>query len=152
MLRTPSTGRLLVYGALIVFVALRMRPLARLSQFIVAVLVTAAVVRGGLAAFGTSLRSSGFAGALVPHLQDSVKFGNVCFLLLIGGGLALTLTPAKWRPIAGGVVTYVGMLAWENRLAEQGSIARQLLVGAALVAIMASRPQGVFGAKRVEVL
>jgi hypothetical protein len=44
------------------------------------------------------------------------------------------------------------MLAWENRLAEQGSITRQLLVGAALVAIMASRPQGFFGIKRVEVL
>jgi branched-chain amino acid transport system permease protein len=157
MLRTPSTGRLLVYGALIVFVAWRMRPLGRLAQFIAALVATGAVVRGGLAIAGTDLHPrgsglAGFTGALVPHLAHSVSFGNVAFLATIAGGLALTLTPVKWRPIAGGVVAYVGMLAWENRLAEQGSITRQLLVGAALVAIMASRPQGIFGAKRVEVL
>jgi ABC-type branched-subunit amino acid transport system permease subunit len=66
--------------------------------------------------------------------------------------LALTLLTPVWRPFAAGVVTYIGMLAWENRLADQGSITRQLLIGASLVAIMASRPQGIFGTKRVEVL
>ncbi|MEP7114253.1 MAG: hypothetical protein ABI862_13390, partial [Ilumatobacteraceae bacterium] len=91
-------------------------------------------------------------GALVPHLERSVSFGNVAFLALIAGGLALTLLPREWRPFGGGVVTYIGMLAWENRLAEQGSITRQLLIGASLVAIMASRPQGIFGTKRVEVI
>jgi branched-chain amino acid transport system permease protein len=157
MLRTPSTGRLLVYGALIVFVALRMRPLGRLGKYLASLAVAAGVVRLLLAAFGTNLapRGSGFsgiAGAFVPHLEDGVTFGNVAFLALIAGGLALTLLKPVWRPYAGGVVTYIGMLAWENRLADQGSITRQLLIGASLVAIMASRPQGIFGTKRVEVL
>jgi ABC-type branched-subunit amino acid transport system permease subunit len=157
LLRTPSTGRLLVYGALVLFVALRIRNWGRLLQFIGALISVGIVVRIGLELFNTELRprSSGVAGltgSLVPHLLNSVKFGNTAFLLLIGSGLALTTVAAKWRPIGGGVVAYIGMLAWENRLAEQASITRQLLVGAALVAIMASRPQGIFGAKRVEVL
>ena len=157
MLRTPSTGRLLVYGALIAFVGLRMRPLGRLGQFVASLIVTGALVRAILTGFGTDLRPrgsglSGFTGALVPHLERSVTFGNIAFLALIAGGLALTLLSSEWRPFAGGVVTYVGMLAWENRLADQGSITRQLLIGASLVAIMASRPQGIFGTKRVEVL
>ena len=157
MLRTPSTGRLLAYGALVVVVALRMRPLGRLAQFVVTLVATGVLVRGGLAIFGTARRPLGsglsrVTGALVPHLVHSVSFGNVAFLALIAGGLALTITPSTWRAPAGGIVAYVGMLAWENRLAEQGSITRQLLVGAALVAIMASRPQGMFGTKRVELL
>jgi len=157
MLRTPSTGRLLAYGALVVVVALRLRPLGRLAQFVVALVATGVLVRVGLAIFGTARRPLGtglsrITGAMVPHLVQSVAFGNVAFLALIAGGLALTLTPRPWRPAAGGVVAYVGMLAWENRLAEQGSITRQLLVGAVLVAIMASRPQGMFGTKRVELL
>lgn len=157
MLRTPSTGRLLVYGALIVVVVLRLRPLTRLGQFVIAVAATAAVIRLGLTIFDTTLRSrssgvAGFTGALVPHLERSTTFGNLAFLSVIAGGLALTVVARRWRSVGGGVVAYIGMLAWENRLAEQGSITRQLLVGAALVAIMASRPQGVFGTKRVEVL
>ncbi len=157
MLRTPSTGRALVYGALVVFVALRLRPWGRLAQYVGALIATGVLVRLGLAAFGTSIRprATGFAGvtgALVPHLTKSVSFGNVAFLTLIAGGLGLTLLQPKWRAVAAGFVSYIGMLAWENRLAEQGSITRQLLVGAALVAIMASRPQGFFGIKRVEVL
>lgn len=157
MLRTPSTGRILVYSALIVFVAFRLRSFGRLGQFVAALAATGAVVRAGLDGFGTALRPrgsglSGFTGALVPHLERSVNLGNVAFLALIAGGLALTVIAPRWRPVVGGLVAYVGMFAWENRLAEQGSITRQLIIGAALVAIMASRPQGIFGTKRVEVL
>lgn len=157
LLRTPSTGRLLVYGALVLMIALKLRSWSRLSQFVGVLIGTGLVVRIGLVVFDTTLRArsnglAGFTGALVPHLKDSVKFGNVAFLTLIASGLALTTVAVKWRPIGAGFVAYVGMLAWENRLAEQASITRQLLVGATLVAIMASRPQGIFGSKRVEVL
>ena len=157
MLRTPSTGRLLVYGALLLTVALRLRRTNVFVQFLSTLIATGIVVRVGLAIFDTQLRSrssglAGFTGALVPHLEDSVKFGNTAFLALIAGGLTLTVIAPKWRPAGGGIVAYVAMLAWENRLGEQASITRQLLVGAALVAIMASRPQGIFGTKRVEVL
>ena len=157
MLRTPSTGRLVVYGALLVAVAVRLRPWVRLGQFTLALFVTGAVVRAGLSLADTAMQPrsgglAGFTGLLVPHLERSDTFGNVAFLATVGGGLGLTVMAPKWRPVAAGVVTYVGMLAWENRLAAQGSITRQLLVGAVLVAIMASRPQGIFGTKRVEVL
>lgn len=157
MLRTPSTGRLIVYGALVLYVVLRLRRSAPFLQFTGALIVSGAIVQLALKLFDTALRprSSGLAGitgSLVPHLQNSTRFGNAAFLTVIATGLALTTAAKKWRPMGAGVVAYTGMLAWENRLAEQASITRQLLVGAALVAIMASRPQGIFGTKRVEVL
>ncbi len=157
LLRTPSTGRTLVYGALLIYVVLRLRRKTPFLQFIGALICSGVVVQIGLQVFDTALRprSSGLAGitgAFVPHLQNSTRFGNAAFLLLIVTGLGLTTVAKKWRPAGAGLVAYVGMLAWENRLAEQASITRQLLVGAALVAIMASRPQGIFGTKRVEVL
>lgn len=157
MLRETSTGRVLVYGALVVFVALRLRSWKRLGHFAGALVLTGAIVRLGLLAAGTALlpRSGGLAGvtgALVPHLQRSTSFGNTAFLATVAGGLTMTTLATRWRPAIGGVVACVGMLAWENRLADQGSITRQLLVGAVLVAIMAGRPQGIFGTKRVEVL
>lgn len=157
LLRTPSTGRTLVYGALLLYVVLRLRRTTPFLQFVGALIASGMVVQIGLQVFDTALRprSSGVAGitgAFVPHLQNSTRFGNAAFLLLIITGLALTTVATKWRPAGAGVVAYIAMLAWENRLAEQASITRQLLVGAALVAIMASRPQGIFGTKRVEVL
>ena len=157
MLRETSTGRVLVYGALVVFVALRLRTWGRLGQFAGVLVLTGVVVRLGLAVAGASLlpRSAGLAGvtgALVPHLEHSTSFGNTAFLATVAGGLTMTTLAPRWRPVCGGAVAYVAMLAWENRLADQGSITRQLLVGAVLVAIMAGRPQGIFGTKRVEVL
>lgn len=157
MLRNPSTGRMLMYGALVIFVAARLRHRRRFGEFIIGLVGFGAIVRLGLVAFGANVRPvssglAGFTGRLVPHLQVADTFGNVAFLGTIITGLGLTLAPAKWRPLGGGIVAYIGMLAWENRLADQGSITRQLLVGAALVAIMATRPQGIFGSKRVELL
>ena len=98
-----------MYGALVAFVAWRLRPWNRLGQFLAGLIGEAALVRAGLAISGTDLRprSAGLAkvgGTLVPHLVDSVKFGNVAFLSTIFCGLGLTLLPTKWTPDAGGIV------------------------------------------------
>ncbi len=157
LLRTPSTGRLLVYATIVVLAASRFRRRTALAWFAAGLVGAAVLFRLGLSVTGTTLapRSGGLAGvtrALVPLLSTPDSFGNTVFLLTIAGGLAITVIPARWRPLLGGVVAYVAMLAWENRLAEQPSITRQLLVGAVLVGVMASRPHGFFGTKRVEVM
>ena len=156
LLRDATIGRLLIYGALLAFVAWRLRG-ARLAQFLAAFAATAVAVRAGLAVAGADLvpRAGGVRGVLdlaVPRLADAVTFGNVVFVATVAGGLFLTIAPPRLRPPLAGAVAYAGMLTWENRLAEQPSIARQLLVGAVLVGVIAARPHGFFGAKRVEVL
>ena len=96
MLRTPSTGRLLVYGALVAFP--RAAHAATRSSRSVRRLADRQRRRGprhpGRLRYRSAPRGSGlsgFTGALVPHLERSVTFGNVAFLALIAGGLALTL-------------------------------------------------------------
>jgi len=46
---------------------------------------------------------------------------------------------------------YLGILVWENKLALQPSVTRQLLFGGVLVVMMAVRPQGILGTRRVEI-
>jgi len=45
---------------------------------------------------------------------------------------------------------YLAAFVWENRLVDEPSITRQLLLGALLIVVMISRPQGLLGTPRVE--
>jgi ABC-type branched-subunit amino acid transport system permease subunit len=57
-----------------------------------------------------------------------------------------------WWRIAVLVPTiYLAILVWENKLAFQPSVTRQLLFGSVLVVMMAVRPQGLLGTRQVEI-
>ncbi len=47
---------------------------------------------------------------------------------------------------------YLAAVVWENLLLPQPAVARYVLIGALLVGLMASRPQGLFGKLRVEIV
>jgi ABC-type branched-subunit amino acid transport system permease subunit len=49
-------------------------------------------------------------------------------------------------------VLYLAACVWSNILLAQPAVARFVLIGAMLVALMALRPQGLFGQRRVEVV
>ena len=49
-------------------------------------------------------------------------------------------------------VLYLAACVWENLLIAQPAVARFVLIGAMLVALMAYRPQGLFGKQRVEIV
>jgi ABC-type branched-subunit amino acid transport system permease subunit len=80
--------------------------------------------------------------------QDTV--GNVAFVLLVAAVLWLTTLRGTERVIVLVPTIYLAAFVWENRLVEQPSVARQLLFGAILVAMMTTRPQGLLGTPRVE--
>jgi ABC-type branched-subunit amino acid transport system permease subunit len=46
---------------------------------------------------------------------------------------------------------YLAVFVWENKLALQPSVTRQLLFGGVLMVMMAVRPQGLLGTRRVEI-
>jgi ABC-type branched-subunit amino acid transport system permease subunit len=48
-------------------------------------------------------------------------------------------------------VVYLAACVWENLLVAQPAVARFVLIGAMLVALMAARPEGLFGKQRVEI-
>lgn len=76
---------------------------------------------------------------------------NYAFVLALAGVLAVTVVRG-WRRGALLVPTiYLAILVWENKLSLQDSVTRQLLFGAVLVVMMAVRPEGILGTRRVEI-
>ena len=67
--------------------------------------------------------------------------------------LAITLVQVKgrWRTILLVPTIYLAAFVWETRLVVEPSITRQLMIGAILIVMMISRPQGLLGQRRVEV-
>ena len=47
---------------------------------------------------------------------------------------------------------YLAVCVWENVMVAQPAVSRYILIGAMLVALMAARPQGLFGTPRVEIV
>ena len=78
--------------------------------------------------------------------------GNIAFVLLVAAVAWLSLLSRRTTIILLPFVLWLAIFTWEVRLMLEPSITRQLLVGALLVVLMATRPQGIFGKPRVEVL
>ncbi|MDH3538706.1 MAG: branched-chain amino acid ABC transporter permease [Acidimicrobiia bacterium] len=76
---------------------------------------------------------------------------NYVFVLAIVGVMLVVVARAWWRIAALVPTLYFAILVWENKLAFEPSITRQLMFGAVLVVMMAVRPQGLLGTRRVEI-
>lgn len=78
--------------------------------------------------------------------------GNVAF---VGAAVLLFSASRAWRTTIriALLAPALALLAftWETRLADEPSLTRQLLFGAALVLLVIKRPHGILGRPRVEV-
>ncbi|GIU95874.1 MAG: hypothetical protein KatS3mg012_2331 [Gaiellaceae bacterium] len=78
---------------------------------------------------------------------------RITYLLFVASVLALTLIRSSlWRTVAFVPVLYLAAVVWQNLMLPQPAVARFILMGALLVALMAYRPQGLFGKARVEIV
>lgn len=160
-LRTPEDASWIFFAALLVALPFVIRPLSRWLVVLIGTIVFGFLVRG-LAELvwddGVSGTVPGLARidglvdgwVLVPSDPDGV--GKVAYLLLVAAVLGLTLLHGWWRTVAFIPVLYLAICVWENVLVAQPSVSRYILIGGMLVALMASRPQGLFGTSRVEIV
>jgi ABC-type branched-subunit amino acid transport system permease subunit len=81
--------------------------------------------------------------------QDVVS--NYAFVLALIGVLGVIVTKGWWRVAVFMPTIYLAIFVWENKLALQPSVTRQLLFGGVLMVMMAVRPQGLLGTRRVEI-
>jgi ABC-type branched-subunit amino acid transport system permease subunit len=171
VLRDPDDASSLFYIVVILALVLMLRrpwwsSLAVLGGTVVFGLVVHEVaeqVRPSLVG-GTS-----FGGARVDDLVDSWvllpenvvtpdglptgALGRLAYIGLVAAILALTLVRSRlWRAVALVPVLYLAACVWENLLLPQPAVARFILIGAMLVALMAVRPQGLLGKQRVEIV
>ena len=157
-----SNARVLYYGVILLLLLIGLRPWQKL-----------AIVLGGVLAFGFALvaiveavapawsggpvveggRLTGFIEhwVLIPEPGHD-QFGNVMYVTLIAAILALTVVKAWVRTLLLIPTVYLAAVVWENAFVEEPAVARWILFGALLIALMSARPQGLLGTPRVEIV
>jgi len=159
ILRTPENARFLFYAAAIAVLVATMRPWQRLAVVVGAVVAFGVVVYQlvalawpeGVEGETAGGRFSGLLGSwMVIPAENQELIGNIAFVLLVAGVLALTQLRGDARVMLLVPTLYLASFVWENRLIAQPSVTRQLLFGAILVAMMTRRPHGLLGTPRVE--
>jgi hypothetical protein len=87
---------------------------------------------------------------LIPEGHD--RFGDVMYVTLIVMVLTLTLVRGWARTLLLIPTIYLAAIVWENAFVEQPAVARWILFGSLLIALMSVRPQGLLGTPRVEIV
>ena len=169
-LRSPEDASWLFYGALVVTLLTVLRPWWRGPAVLAATVAFGFVAHEVAEAVRPSLVQGTPVGqARVDELVDSWvllpanivtrdglpagAFGRLAYLGFVAAVLALTLVRSSlWRSVALVPTLYLAACVWENLLLPQPAVARYILIGAMLVALMAARPQGLFGKQRVEIV
>jgi len=157
-LRSPTQSSYIFYGVILITILIKLRPWWRVGFVIGGTIVFGFVVHAIVAAF-SSTAVAGSPGAtdwidlhwaIVP--ANPITFGNICFVALLC--LVVTLTQVKgwWRTALMVPTLYIAACAWEARLSQVPAITRLLLLGAILIVVMAWRPSGLLGSKRVEIV
>ena len=95
-------------------------------------------------------------GGLVEHWvlipSGHGRFGGVAYVALVAAVLTLTRLHGTARLVALVPTLYLAAIVWETSFVEQPAVARWILFGALLVALMNFRPQGLLGTPRVEIV
>lgn len=160
ILRNPGAAGWLFYIGLLVLVIVTQKSWIRIGAVIGGVIALGYVLRAGaLAIWGDEVlgvANDNFTARVVDGwvlvldgAQDTV--GNYAFVLAILGVLAVVVAKGWWRVVALVPTVYLSIFVWENKLALQPSVTRQLLFGGVLMVMMAVRPQGLLGTRRVEI-
>jgi ABC-type branched-subunit amino acid transport system permease subunit len=160
LLRSPSDSGYLFYGLILLVLLARLRPWRKL----VLVLASTAILGFALHAIASAISASWVSGGLTSTgwiaslLRDWVivpanpqTAGNFGFVLLIIFLIALVQLKGNRRAIVLVPTLYLASFVWETTLSAQPSVTRQLMIGAILIVMMNARPQGLLGARRVEV-
>jgi branched-chain amino acid transport system permease protein len=162
----PTWEGSIFYGLLVLVLVVKLRPWRRLAVVVLGTVVFGFVVYAIVHAISPSAtaggpQSGGFVADLlrnwviVPAPQSGTipaGPGNLEFAAVICLLIALVQLRGWWRTILMIPTIYLAACAWESRLIGQPSITRLILIGAVLIVMMNSRPQGLLGVRRVEIV
>jgi branched-chain amino acid transport system permease protein len=168
-LRSPEDASWLFYGVVAITLLVMLRPWWRGSAVLTVTIAFGFVVHELAAQVKPSLvGGTTFGEARIDDLVDSWvllpenivtqdglpagALGRLGYMGFVAAILGLTLVRSqRWRTVGLVPVVYLAACVWENLLVAQPAVARFVLIGAMLVALMAARPEGLFGRQRVEI-
>ncbi|MBX5473886.1 MAG: branched-chain amino acid ABC transporter permease [Thermoleophilia bacterium] len=161
VLRTPGHATWVFYGLLAATLVVKVRPWRWLAAVVVGTaglgfaahaVAAAAWPRGvhGEPAVGGVLGSGLRHWVLLP--TDPRTIGNVAFVCLVLAVLWVTTLRGWAQKLALVPTLYLAAFVWENRLIDEPSVTRLILVGVILIVLMNARPQGLVGSARVEIV
>jgi branched-chain amino acid transport system permease protein len=159
-LRTPDQARWIFYGSLALILVGFVRPWWRVAVIVVGTIVFGIVsfqVAQALGAGSSAGLEGGWLASIldgwVIHPESSERVGKFAYVALIVGVILLSqVHDSLFRTIGAIPVLYLAFVAWENVLVESPSVTRYILLGVLLVVLMAKRPEGLLGQRRVEVV
>jgi branched-chain amino acid transport system permease protein len=156
-----NNARILFYAVILLLLVLGLRAWWRVGAVVGAVvglgIAAQAIVEavapswsGGPVVEGGRLAAVISDWVIIPIGQD--RFGSVAYVALVVAVLILTQLRGRLRTIALVPAVYLAAIVWENSFVEQPAVARWILFGSLLVALVSLRPQGLLGTPRVEVV
>jgi branched-chain amino acid transport system permease protein len=169
-LQTPENASVLFFSALAIGLAVVLRPWWRFAAVAGATIVFGIVFHAVAERLDPSLTDGTSVGGariddLVSHwviLPEGIvtggglpagPFARLLYIGLVAAVLGLTLVRNRlWRDVLLVPTVYFACVVWENIMLPQPSVSRFVLIGAMLVALMAARPEGIFGKRRVEIV
>ena len=161
LLRSTTDAGYLFYGLIVLALLAKLRPWRRLGLVVAATAVLGLAAHAIARAISASWVAGGpqSTGWIADGLRDWVivpanpqTVGNFGFVLLICLLIAIVQIKGRWRTVLLVPTIYLASFVWETRLSAEPSITRQLMIGAILIVMMNARPQGLLGARRVEVV
>jgi branched-chain amino acid transport system permease protein len=159
LLRDPAQASAAFYGLIAVTLIAKIRPWRTLAAVVGATVALGFVVHVIVGAIwpdavAGEVQATGVFGSAIQSWvvlpEDPTTIGNWAFCALVVGVVALTRVSTRTRTILLVPLLYLAAFVWENRLVEEPSITRQLLLGVLLIVMMISRPHGLLGTPRVE--
>ena len=160
LLRNPGLAGWLFYGGIIALLAVTVREWRRRGLVVIGLVAFGYLIRfAAIAIWGEDIlgeANDNFFARLVENWvliigdnQDVIT--NYAFVLMIAAVLGVIVARGWWKVGALIPTVYLAIFVWENKLALEPSITRQLLFGGVLMVMMALRPQGLLGTRRVEI-
>jgi branched-chain amino acid transport system permease protein len=161
LLQSPTDSSYLFYGLILLTILWRVRPWQKLVAMLAAIVgfgVALRAIVGAIshAAIAGPAGSVGWIGTVMRHYvivpTGSITYGNVLFAVLICALILVVRLRGIRQFLLVVPMVYAAACCWESRLIVDTGITAQIVLGGILVVMMAVRPNGLLGTRRVEIV
>jgi ABC-type branched-subunit amino acid transport system permease subunit len=160
-LRDPDVSGWVFYLVILLAVILVLRPRWMAAVVLAGTLVFGFVVHAVAGAIDDSWTTSApleadsvsrFLDAWVVLPASPGDSKTIAYIGLVALVLLATTVKGLWRAAVVVPTLYLAAFVWENVLSTEPDVTRFVLLGAMLVAVMVTRPAGILGERRVEIV